>query len=255
MSWSQRRQALIIIIIAVVIATVISLVSIATFYKAPSCTDGIQNRDEVGIDCGGSYCTYLCTSQIQEPVVRIQPRPLQNVDKRTDVIAYVDNTNSSAAVKNAPYTLELYGTGNQLLVKKEGTVNLPPHSTVPIFIPNILQGKRATTGFLTFDTRAMRWFKSITSPPTLPISNIQVVGGATPRITATIKNPTANALYHVKVVIAVFNTAGNVIAASQTIEPIIPAQGTASLVFTWNVPFTDTPAKEEVWPLLQFRGP
>lgn len=255
MSWSRRRQALIIIVIAVVITAVILLVSTSAFYKAPSCTDGIQNRDEAGIDCGGSYCTYLCTSQIQEPVVRIQPRPLQNIGKRTDVIAYVDNTNAHAAVKNAPYTLELYGPGNKLLVKRTGTVDLPPHSTVPIFIPNILQGKTATVGFLTFDTQALHWFKSVKSPTILPISNIQVIGTDTPRITATIKNPTAHTLYHVKVIIAVFNSAGNVIAASQTIESSIPAQGTSSLVFTWNVPFTSVPAKEEVWPLLQFPGP
>ncbi len=255
MSWAQRRQALIITIIAVVVAAIALLVSISVVYKAPSCTDGIQDGNEVGIDCGGTSCTYLCTSQVQAPVVSIQPRPLSNVNNRTDVIAYVDNTNTNAAIKNAPYTLELYGPNNNFIIKRKGTISLPPHTTVPIFIPHILQGKDATVGFLTFDAPALHWFKSTFSPPTLSVSNIQVVGTTTPHITATIKNPTTNTFYNVKVIIAVFDPVGNVIAASQTIIPSLLAQGTAPLVFTWNMPFSGIPAKEEIWPILSFPGP
>ena len=34
---------------------------------APSCSDGVSNGDETGVDCGGS-CSTLCTADLYEPV-------------------------------------------------------------------------------------------------------------------------------------------------------------------------------------------
>lgn len=255
MSWAKRRQTFIIGILVLIVFVVAVYFFKPIIYKAPSCIDGIQNRDETGIDCGGNFCTYLCSQQVQNPVIKIQPRPLLSVGGRTDVISYVDNTNPDAAVKNARYTIELYGQNNILVIKKTGTVDLPSHTTVPIFVPNILNGSRAVYGFITFDPTSFRWFKSTTTVPTLPISNIKISNSDTPRITAIISNPTARSMYRVKVIIAVFSAEKNVIAASQTIVPVIPAQGSAPIVFTWSKPFTSTPAEEDVWPIIPLIGP
>lgn len=255
MSWARRRQTFIIGILVLIVFAFAAYFFKPVFYKAPSCVDGIQNRDETGIDCGGNFCTYLCTQQVQSPVVKMQPRPLLSVGNRTDVISYIDNTNPTAAVKNARYTIELYGQNNILVVKKTGTVDLPPHATVPIFIPNILNGVRAVYGFITFDKDSLKWFKSTKESLTLPISDIKIIEGDTPRITAVISNPTARPIYHIKVVIAVFNAKKNVIAASQTIVPVIKAQSGAPIVFTWSKQFTSTPAEEDIWPILPLIGP
>ena len=256
-SWADKRRAVIFLVLGIIVAIFIALIYRTTIYNAPSCTDGIQDQNETGIDCGGS-CTYLCSAQVLKPIARFV-RPLANGGNRTDVIAYIDNPNATAAIRAAQYTIQLYGKDNTLLAQKSGTVGLPPHSAVPVFIPNFYSGfKQPANAFITFKQSSLKWFTSTTKVQVLPISNIKVVSTDTPRVTATITNHSVTPLYNVKVVIIVLGASGfsnNVIAASQTIVQDIPAQGSASLIFTWNVPFSGTPVREEILPMLPVVGP
>jgi hypothetical protein len=43
---------------------------------------------------------------------------------------------------------------------------------------------------------------------------------------------------------------GSIIAASQTIVPVIPALGQATAIFTWNNPFTATSSQIDVVPII-----
>ncbi|HEX8946784.1 MAG TPA: FxLYD domain-containing protein [Candidatus Paceibacterota bacterium] len=254
MSWAERRRAFIIAIIIAMGVTLAALVFMAVWYQAPTCTDGVQNQDEAGVDCGGS-CPYLCSAQAQQPTVRFVTA-LPGSGGRTDVIAYIDNPNANAAVQGAPYTVEVYGPEATVLARFSGTVDLPPRSTVPIFIPSVYQGDGSMrNSFLTFDSSSTRWFASTDVPPVLPVSDIQVVGTTTPRVTATLSNPTPNTLYNVKVVASVFDSSGNVIAASQTIVPRVGPQASADMTFMWDAPFTGVPAKEEIVPVLPIVHP
>ncbi len=257
LSWAGRRRAVVFLVLGIIASLSIVLVYHVTVYRAPSCTDGIQNQNETGIDCGGS-CTYLCTAQVLPPLARFV-RPIENGVGRTDIVAYVDNSNATAALRNASYTIQLYGKDNTILSQKNGTVDLPPHSAVPVFIPDFYNGpKKPVNAFLTFKQSSLKWFTSTTSPQTLPISDIKVASTDTPHITATVTNPTATPLYNVKIIIVVLGASGssdNVIAASQTVVPLIPAQGTAPLIFTWNAPFSGAPVREEILPVLPLAGP
>ncbi len=106
------------------------------FYRAPSCMDTKQNHGETGIDCGGP-CQRLCTVSVAPPSVRFA-RPLTPVSGRTDVVAYIENKNADAQAKAAHFTIDVYGPDNLLIARKEGTVDLPPSSLVPIFVPRVL---------------------------------------------------------------------------------------------------------------------
>lgn len=257
LSWAGKRRAVIFSILIGIIIILVALTYRTTFYKAPSCIDSVQNQNEVGIDCGG-VCPYLCTTQVQEPVVRFV-RPLADGVNRTDIVAYVDNPNQSAAVVGAKYTVQLYGVDGTLLNQKSGRIDLSPHSTVPVFIPNFYSGtKKVANAFLTFDRTSLKWFTSTTAPAALLPSDIQVTNNRTPHITATIANSTTLPMYDIRVIIVVLGTAGssnNVIAASQTIIPSISAQGTVPVVFTWNVPFPEKPVREEIFPIVPIKGP
>ena len=249
MSWATSRRTFILSIIASFFIAIIALVLISVLYKSPSCSDNIQNQNEVGVDCGG-VCPYLCSMQIKEPTVRFVSM-LQNVGNRIDAIAYVDNSNTNAAVINAPYKIELYGADAKQIAQYKGVVDLPPHGEVPIFVPNIYDGtKHIVNSFLSFSTTSMRWFTANKSPQVLPYTNIKIIGTTTPRITATLANPTGSDVTNVKVIIAVFGASGNVIGASQTLVHRIPAEENVQIVFTWNKPFPSLPVKEEIWPIM-----
>jgi hypothetical protein len=83
------------------------------------------------------------------------------------------------------------------------------------------------------------------------VTNTNESGTASsPRIQATLVNSGATDFANVLAIVLVRSTAGDVIAASQTVVPTIPAQGQAIATFTWNSAFTSTPASIEVVPVV-----
>ena len=248
MDWAKRRQRMIEIGLALCGLAILAVVAIAIFYKAPSCTDGIKNEDETGVDCGGSSCTYLCAADEVAPKVQFV-RAVSPQQGRTDIIAYIDNVNTNASVQGATYTIQLYGVNQKVLATKTGTINLPPSSTVPLYIPDAYDGQaKVLSAFVSFDPRTLLWMRD-NARPILPVpNNISIQNTATPRITATLTNEAASTYYNETVVATVFDAQNNVMAASQTVVPILSAQGSSNIVFTWNQAFSAKPVRVEILP-------
>lgn len=251
MGWAARRRFMILLLVGGVFAAFITVVLISVLAKTPSCTDGTQNQDESGIDCGGS-CAYLCTAEMRPPVV-LFTKVLPNGAGRTDAIASIENINATAAAKNVPYIITLYGANQVFVQEVTGTIDLPPSSTVPVFVPGISTGnQKVLRAFLTVATDAPRWFTMANNPDLKPVVSNTLVGGATttPRVDAVFDNPSITALTDVPAVIFVHDEQGEIIAASKTIVPNIPAQGRSTATFTWNTAFTHPPAMFEVIPVV-----
>lgn len=249
MSWATRRQFIIVSVILGVLLALVAAVAIAIFYDTPSCMDQKQNQDETGVDCGGS-CARICAAEAVAPSAKFT-RVLTQQQGRIDVIAYVENPNRTAAVASARYTIELYDAAGAVVARKEGSIDLPPASTVPVYVPNMygasLTGARA---FLTFDPASLVFVKYIDRRIVPRYNNDAVVTGIAPRITASFSNPSAQLVRDVPVIATVFDAGGNAIAATQTLLSELPSQGTAQVIFVWNEPFTSAPARIDVVPVV-----
>ncbi len=255
MNWATQRRIIIGSIIGLVFMALVAVTLIATLYETPSCTDNTKNQDEVGIDCGGS-CAYLCTAQTQPPVT-LFTRPLSQVQGRTDIIAAVANPNLTAAAKNVHYTITLFGESRTPVHTVSGTLDLPPAKSeggnLLVFVPSAFTGSRPiVSANLEMDVETSKWFRMETDPRIIPEVGSHTLSNEStlPRVETTLENRSARALSNVKVVVSVFDGAGNVLAASQTIVPNIPAQGTAPAVFTWNAPFSESVARVEIQPVI-----
>lgn len=251
MSWAARRRFIIALVVGAIIIAFLATLSIATFYKAPSCADGAQNQDETGVDCGGS-CSYLCREQQQPPTV-LFTKAIKNGEGRVDVIALIENKNPNAAAKNVPYSITLYGTGQALIQRVTGTLDLPPGASVPVFVPDIPSGRQVVvSAFLDIDASAPQWFSMPVDARIVPTVSNTKHGGTTsaPRIEAILSNQSITTLTNVKAIVLVRGDRGDVIAASSTIVPAIPAQGRATATFTWNGAFSSTPVSVEVAPII-----
>ena len=249
MSWASRRQFIIVSIIVGVILALVAVVAIAIFYDTPSCTDRKQNQDETGVDCGGS-CTRVCVAEAIAPSATFT-RVLTQQQGRVDVISYIENPNRGVAVANARYTIELYDAKGIVVAREEGEIDLPPASTVPVYVPNMygatLEGARA---FLTFDSASLVFVK-YTDRRIIPrYNNDAVVTGVVPRITASFSNPSAQLVRDIPVIATVFDAGGNAIAATQTLLSELPPQGSAQVIFVWNEPFAAAPARIDVVPVV-----
>lgn len=226
----------------------VAVTLVATLYKTPTCFDTKQNQGETGVDCGGP-CNALCTAEEQAPVARFV-RQLSPQPGRTDVIAYIDNKNANAAMAGAKFTITLYGADNMVIAKKDGTVDLPPHASVPVFIPGFYSGAQTVArAFIAFDTTSFAWHRFAGTLPTFPISDISISSQDASRVTATVTNTTATPFFRLPVIITVFDAADNAIAASQTLITSLPAMESAPVTFTWNAPFSAAPARVEIIPL------
>ncbi|OGF94510.1 hypothetical protein A2433_01120 [Candidatus Giovannonibacteria bacterium RIFOXYC1_FULL_48_8] len=251
MSWASQRRFFILLIVGAIAAAFCVVVLIPTLYKTPSCTDGIQNQDEAGIDCGGS-CAYLCTAEVQPPIV-LFTKVLQNAEGRTDVIALVENKNADVAAKDVPYRIALYGEGHSFVQEINGTVDLPPRTTKPIYLPGVVSGgKPIVQAFLEISPSAPQWFTLTADPRIVPkVSHTTFVGTeSNPRVEAVLTNSSGVPLTNVQAIVLVYDTNKNVIAASGTVLPVISAQGQSTATFTWNIAFAGIPASAEVVPII-----
>jgi len=226
-------------------------VFITFFYKTPSCTDGIQNQGEGGIDCGGA-CAHICTAQAQSPVV-LFTKIITNSEGRTDIVASVENKNTHAQAKNIPYRVTLYGIRQSLVQEITGTLDLPPGATTLIYLPGVMAGnQKVVQAFLSIESSSPYWLSVQSDSRLVPtVSNTTLVGTTSaPRIDAVLSNAHVTALYNTPVIVLVHGESGDIIAVSKTIVSTIPAQGSATAVFTWNNAFPNTPTSIEVVPMV-----
>ena len=250
MTWAGQRRFVIGGILLVLAAALIAVTVIATVYKTPTCSDNIQNQGEQGVDCGGP-CAKLCSSQVSQPVVRFTQAVVAGPG-RTDVIAYIDNPNVSAAARGVKYDITLYDTSHVIAATGiSGTIDLPPGASVPIFVPNVPVKVPIAAAFTALDTSAAAWR---TGPDTrlLPSVGSPVIAGTptAPRITVSLGNSSVTPMENVRVIATVFDVTGNVIAATQTVVPTIPAQGSAIASFNWMQPFSAAVGRIDVVPLI-----
>ena len=180
-------------------------------------------------------------------------KALQNGEGRTDVIAEVENKNIGVAAKSVPYRLTLYGSGQALIQQVTGAIDLPPGGRVPVFVAGIASGKQTVTGvFLDIASSAPQWFALAQAPRVIPQVGTPTPSGlgSAPRVEVLLMNPSTLRLSNVRAVILVRDASREVIAASQTVLPLLPPQGQAKATFTWNDPFRSAPASFEVVPII-----
>ncbi len=96
-----------------------------------SCSDGIQNQDETGIDCGGATCK-SCESVKDLTLFDVQAIPTKN--GFIDLFAELHNSNLDYGVAVFPYTFEMYDTQGKLLGSKAGSTFILPNSTKYIVV-------------------------------------------------------------------------------------------------------------------------
>src|SRR3989344_217156 len=251
MTWAGKRQLITFLILGAIVVAFIAIILIATFYKSPTCTDGVRNQNEQGVDCGGS-CPLLCSADVEPPTV-LFTKAIPSGVGRLDVVALVENKNATAAAKNVPYTITIYNFGQSLIQRVSGTLDLPPAGSVPFFVPNIASGKQTVeTSFLSIDGSAVKWYALPGDPRLLPgVSNIVLAGSTgSPRVTATLSNSDVASMENIRVVAIIRDASGNTIGASATLIRTIPALERVTATFTWNAPFDGVPVSIQVLPII-----
>lgn len=243
--WSSKRKfeyagaAFLIILIPSV------LIGYSYFHRAPTCFDGKQNGDEKGADCGGA-CIKLCNFETIPPIIRWQ-RFSRISGGLYNVLAYVENSNQEAGVRDISYLFKLYDENGVVIAKKAGSTFLPPKKISPIFEGAIDTGQR-TAVRVTFEfTESPAWERYSKNEPEIALTD-KVISNTdiTPRLDVRAENLSPERIPHADFIAIIYEAKGNAIAFSRTSIDKMDSNAVKNLVFTWREPFISPASKIEV---------
>ena len=217
---------------------VVGWVYMMYFHAAPTCFDGKQNGEEHGVDCGGR-CTHLCAFEVKKPTVK-WARSFRVTDGQYNAVAYIENTNRSAASPEVPYTFSLHDKDG-LIVERSGTTILPPDSVYPVFESRIdTNGRVPTQTFLKLG-EITKWVKAETGPEQFTVQSRTLTGAdVRPRLESKIYNNSLTPVKEVEIIATIFDTRGNALTSSRTFIDDFQPRQTKTAVFTWPEPIAKT---------------
>jgi hypothetical protein len=215
-----------------VILGILAIVVWQSFFSvAPTCFDNTQNGTEVGVDCGGS-CALLCKDNSHN-AISLWARTFQTSDTTYTAAAYIQNGNVGAGAKKVQYSFQLFDADNQLVVEKDGVVDLPPIQTIPIIEPNIHVGNRVVT-HAQFAFSVAPVFSKVPAGTIVPLRiTQQKLSADASQLSATLVNDTLNDAKAVAVAAVLFDNNGVAQAASKSFFTKVPKKGSQDVVFTW----------------------
>jgi hypothetical protein len=105
------------------------------FIIEPSCSDGVKNGIEEGVDCGLLACGVACEPEIMPLKINFK-KTLEVLPKDYDFVAQINNPNSLFGASRANYVLNI-NTEDGTVFKREGTFFVLPGQTRFLIIPGI----------------------------------------------------------------------------------------------------------------------
>ena len=239
--WARKRQRVYILSVAIIIILISIYPLFKLFYVAPSCFDGKQNQDEVGVDCGGSSCSVLCGTQVEDLKINWAKAFMVNEDTY-DLAASIENPNYGAGVENISYVFKVYGEDDSIIIKKTGTVFVNPRDRFIVFEPNIQTGGKIIKSVVFEFEKDPVWTKILQQSPAIVIKNKKLVNvNSSPKFSAVILNNSINNLEDIEFVAIVYDSLSNPIAVSSTYEKQIKKGESKNIIFTWPGKFTKRP--------------
>jgi hypothetical protein len=251
MNWAMRRQILVILGIILFFSAIAFLVIYPTLHKPPTCTDGIQNGNETGIDCGGS-CPSACLSQV-DAVSVLWARAFEVVPGRYNAVAYIVNHNQTDAAEEVSYSFRFADANNVYIGKRDGVTFIPPSGNFAIFEPAIDVGNSIPV-LTTFKFNEVPNWQQV-SPEEINqlkvlVSNINLTNETTsPELSATITNNSLFTIPSINVVAILYDKLGNAVSASSTYLSQLNPLTSTGVNYTWPQPFTVPIVDKEILPV------
>lgn len=255
MSWSAKRQLLIVFLLLSVFGG-----SLGAYYyffvKVPiSCNDGKQNQGELEVDCGGP-CKEICGSEIL-PLTVEWTRPFKLLDGKYDVASMIVNRNSTFGIPVFSYRFSIFDDRNVHVTEKDGSVFINPNEKVVIFSSGLISGQRGVSrAFLEYneDKTQEGWIRigDMSKKPKLSVDNEKIVDGSTPRLYADIFNSSPYDIRNIEVSAVIYDEQDNAMAVSRTMLDVLMKDSKEQVVFTWPTPFSAKWKRVDVLPRIDY---
>jgi len=248
-SWAAKRRFL---YISLALAALLILAAVPVFflvYKVPTCSDGRQNQGEFGVDCGGP-CERLCRLQALQPLV-LWSRSFRVGEGVYNALAVIENPNLDRAASGVPYLFRFYDEEGILIAERAGETDIAPAGLLPVFEGAVVVNQRRVVRTTFEFTEDPLWRVSPVARPSIvrAVSTKLASASSSPRLTAVIRNTSLEAIPPFDIVVVLSGADGNAVAVSRTLVDGLPAEGDATVVFSWREPLPPI-AKIDLMPRL-----
>ncbi len=250
MDWSTRRKIFYLGMLAFFVVFLLFIVFQTFFNEKPTCSDGKQNGEESGVDCGGS-CQQICSFQADEVSV-FWSRAFEVVPGRYNAVAYLENKNINSLVQRVNYRFRFADANNVYIASREGTAYIPPTGKFAIFEPAIGTGTSVPV-YTSFEfTQAPAWQQAradILNQIKIITSEYVFENSTYPKLTAKIKNNSLLEIPNINVIVILYDRDGVAINSSRTFVDLLEREEEENLVFTWQEVFDREVANIEIIPI------
>ena len=253
MTWAARRRLFILFLLALFIGGLVFWHETPNIFRAPTCSDGKQNGDEQGIDCGGTMCTVMCTSQIQLPTV-LWARSFAVTSNVYNAAAYIENKNN-AATRQIAYEFRLYDANNILISRRDGVTLIPPLGNF-VVVETGIQSGMAAVAHTTFDFSSAPavWERvpAVAKGIAVGTSNVSLdTTDPIPKLSLSVSDPSPSLSLKNTVVAAVlYDASDNAVNVSRTIIPSLKPGSSTPVVFTWPSKLSAPVVRYEILPVI-----
>jgi uncharacterized protein YegL len=237
MSWRARRKLSYTFIALLPLLVVAGVIYYTVFFPEPTCSDGIQNGTETGVDCGG-VCDKVCQDDTADIDIQWQ-QSFSVTDKIYNAAAQIENPNVSLEATDVPYRFRLYDPDGLLITERRGQMDILPQPTNLAFEAGIQVNGRSV-GSTEFEFLEQPfWEESDRTNARFPVSNKTLTGptSSNPRLTFDVTNSTVKDYNNVEISAVIRDGNRNPVQVSRTSIGRLPANETASGIFTWREPF------------------
>ncbi|MEX0934773.1 MAG: hypothetical protein WDZ70_00410 [Candidatus Paceibacterota bacterium] len=237
MNWRRKRQLLIALI---VLSPIIIILLLWWFLSRPepTCFDGIQNQNETGVDCGG-VCGNICQEDIANPVVS-WARTFQISGNVYNAVARIEIPESNLVAEKVPYVLRLYDSEGILISEEERRVDIPPSTSIAVFVPSINPGNRTPVRATVQFSDDVEWERITADSVEFRMTDSAQIrdGSFGTEVSVPVTHNSNQVLSNVTLTLILFDSDGNAIHTSQTFVEEFNPDDTISLTFTWPQTFS-----------------
>jgi len=208
-------------------AGVAGLFYVSFFRVPPSCSDGIMNQDEEGVDCGGACRAFCLQSGLREVSQLSAPRVFRPTADTVAVLVELKNPNPSAGIRQLPYEIEVTGDAGAPLALKGATSIYPGEFRRFVLVRPAGNLAGTLSARLILSTSTAAWVPGEQfSRPQLSVTSAET--GKTPegiRVVGTVTSEDALAVTEVNVVALFYDAFGTPLGASQTVvSRLLPSE-------------------------------
>lgn len=251
MSWALKRQIIFIIVLLVTLGVIVFFIVAPHIDNIPTCSDGKQNGDETGVDCGGS-CSNQCLYEVDQVSI-LWARAFKVVKGRYNAVAYLENHNPTSAIRNISYRFRFADENNIYIGKREGKTTIPASGKFAVFEPAIDFGNSIPV-YVSFEfTETPFWVKAPEeklNEVKVFVSDLELKNENTdPYLSAVIKNNSLFIIPEVDVVVILYDKDGNAITSSRTYLEQLDRGESKEISFTWPSPFKEKVVASEIIPI------